>query len=125
MPSRPAQLRIEAGLTDVNGSSLPLTVELRFGTDGSKKRRKYVFSLLRWNRYNKERVFQLEVSQAAKPPKDHHSVSHQHYGEQRSEVPGALTSAGFDELLLYFCRQTSIEFRPPPVDPATLVRRER
>jgi hypothetical protein len=119
------QFRLTAGLTTAQGERVPLTVELRFLTDVNNKRRKYVFSLLRQVRYKKERVFQLEISQPPKPAKDKHSASHEHHGEERVDVSEVLAAGRFDELLLYFCSQTKVEFRPPPVDPTTLVKRKR
>jgi hypothetical protein len=92
-----------------------MAVELNFTHSSAKK--KYVFSVFPLDRSSTERVYQLEVTQALRKPKDTHGHSHEHIGDQRFIGPASWRNWSYDEVLAYFCAQTNITFLPFPPCP--------
>jgi hypothetical protein len=120
---RPGTFTINAGLIDRLGRATPLTVELLCQGKTRRAKRGYLFTVLRRNRYNIERVYQLGIIQTSKEIKDKHSWPHEHVGNMRSQCPEQALDWDYDETFDYFCGRTNISFLPAPSDPLRLFSR--
>lgn len=118
VPGRHRQCSTGAGLMDDHGRRTELFVDLRFHQNPACNERNYLFSVLKRNRYGTDRVYQLAVRQAPKPPKDVHKRPHEHWGSSRIPGHDDWVNWNFDELLRHFCSRTNITFQPQPEDPA-------
>jgi hypothetical protein len=113
----PGKYWIKAGLADEFGQATGLTVELRCRLAPKGKTKHFVFTVFRRKPYWTDRIYQLEANQARKSLKDRHEVSHEHVGDARILGPDSWNTWKFEQILLYFCGQTNIDFEPRPSAP--------
>jgi hypothetical protein len=104
---------IDGGLIDENGVSTGLYVSLQFQRSISTGLCKYVFTVFKLEPGGAQRVYQLEVKQHPKPPKDLHAWSHEHIGTTRKTGDAEWQKWDYSDVLSYFCDQTNIKFVPP------------
>lgn len=106
-----------AGLVDENEVPLALEVELKCIRHQTAGKRRFVFSVFKREKYGLEIVYQLDVTQSARPLKDMHRKPHEHMGVRRTVGAADWREWGYDEVLAYFCEQTHIVFDDAPVPP--------
>jgi hypothetical protein len=108
---------LSVGLLDEAGLATSLVVELRYTHSAPVATTRYLFSVLIRERYGQQRVYQLEVTQAPRDPKDAHQRSHEHIGDLRLTGHSRWRRWSYHEVLAYFCAQTNITFDPIPSKP--------
>ena len=64
-----------------------------------------------------ERVYQLDIEQFHKQPKNTHDLPHEHLGDNRIRGEATWSSWTFSEVLQYFTKRTKIVFQPPVKHP--------
>lgn len=105
------------GAVDAEGVGVGMYVELIYRHGFRTNMTTYLFTLFKRHPYGKERVYQLEVTQAPRPVKDLHKQSHEHMGAARSIGSASWATWAYDEVLAYFCAQANVKFIPVPSDP--------
>ena len=108
---------LEGGLIDSMGLATELYVSLKYRRRGKSRLVSYTFSVLRRNRKEVERVYQLTINRTGKPIKDKHRQPHEHIGASRRNGCPEWQEWSYDQVLAYFCAQTNITFVPTPVNP--------
>lgn len=109
--------RLCVGVLDQTGLATPLVVELRYMHNAQTATTRYRFSVLIRERYTQQRMYQLEVTQAPRNPKDAHRLSHEHIGDLRLIGHARWRGWSYYEVLAYFCARTNITFDPVPSHP--------
>jgi hypothetical protein len=115
--TQPGTFTIQAGLTDADGVGRQMEVSLNFRRSAKTGILYYKFTVFKRHPYGLERVYQLDIVQSRRPIKDVHKRSHEHMGDCRIDGNASWDNWSFDDVLLYFCQQTNIDFSPPPPDP--------
>ncbi|WP_119154170.1 hypothetical protein [Caldimonas tepidiphila] len=112
--TQPHSLSTETGLVDADGIRTGLHVKLIFSRSPSTGIVRHIFTVYKRNPWGLTRVYQLEVSKWKKhQPKDKHQLSHEHIGRSRTEGDASWSHWTYDEIIVHFCRQTNITFKPP------------
>jgi hypothetical protein len=109
--------RLTGGVVDEAGRGTHMFVQLDYTHLTKPPLTKFLFSVFIDNGFTTDRVYQLEVVQALRAPKDRHSHSHEHIGDQRVIGHALWQQWDYDEALAYFCAQTHIAFIPVPSRP--------
>jgi hypothetical protein len=117
LPGRRGGRILSVGLLDETGIATPLVVELRCMHAAQASTTRYLFSVLIRERYGQQRVYQLEVNQAPREPKDAHRRSHEHIGDLRLIGHARWRRWSYHEVLTHFCARTNITFDPVPLHP--------
>jgi hypothetical protein len=120
---QPGAFRICSGLTTRQGLPTKLTVDLRLRKGA--KTCTLQFTVLAHDAMGSYRVYQLEINQSRQQIKNRHARSHEHVGSRRFEGPEQWHDWEFDEVFLYFCGQTNIQFQPSPQAPVKLPGRKK
>jgi hypothetical protein len=110
-------LLFSAGLLDENGAATPMHIELRYMHNAQARKTRYQFSVFIRYSYGQQRVYQLEVAQASRNPKDVHGKSHEHVGDLRLIGHARWQHWSYHEVLTHFCARTHITFDPIPPRP--------
>ena len=105
-------LETGCGLLDQDGVSLRLLVDLRYRRTEKTNARQYLFTLFQRQPYGLERIYQLDVRQYPRVPKDAHLLPHEHIGKARVTGNAGWANWSYDEAMARFCTMTNIVFRP-------------
>ena len=108
---------LSVGVLEDTGLATSLVVDLRYMHNAQSATTKYLFTVQMRERYGLQRVYQLEVTQAPRDPKDVHQKSHEHIGDLRLIGHARWRRWSYHEVLAYFCAQTNITFDPVPSHP--------
>lgn len=114
---QPDSKMIEAGVTDEDGISARLLVQLIFTRSRKTKLVSYRFTVFQRQPWKMEPAYQLHVSQPPKGFKAAHAKPHEHIGTAREIGDASWASWSYDEVLTRFCAITNITFRPKPPHP--------
>jgi hypothetical protein len=117
LKTQPATSAVGAGVLDEFGLGTRLYVEFLYRRDHKTKFTYYSLTVFKRNAYGRDRVYQLAVNQTAKPLKDRHRLSHEHFGDKRVECEAEWGKWSYDEVIAYFCARTKIVFAPKPPHP--------
>ena len=119
VPAQVYKRKLESGLVDSTGSRTGLYVNLNYLRRARSRFISYTFSVLRGNKFDVDRVYQLTVVCSAKPLKDKHRQCHEHLGNSRYIGDPEWQKWRYDEVLMHFCERANITFVPMPDHPDT------
>lgn len=105
-------LETSCGLLNEEGTNVKLLLDLSFRRSPKTNTIRYVFSVFKRLPRGLDRVYQLDVSQWNRPVADKHNQSHEHVGNARNPGEASWQKWTFEEVMVYFCQQTNITFRP-------------
>lgn len=121
---RPWHQEVECGLLSQDNAGLKtrsgLFIRLEYTLSATTKLRTIQCSVFRSQLGGAQRIYQLTITHSPKKIKDLHSLSHEHYGSERSEPRPEWGSWTFERVMAYFCERTNITFVPPVNNPEEL-----
>lgn len=117
LKQQPGTCVCRAGVLDQEGVAIGLIVELLHRRTQKTRSIKYKFTVFKQEAWGLERVYQLDIEQFHKQPKNTHDLPHEHLGDNRIRGEATWSSWTFSEALQYFTKRTKIVFQPPVKHP--------
>lgn len=110
---QPGTVMASSGLVDQQGIGTGMYVQLVFSRSPKTKMVRFKCTVFQTRHGAQARVYQLDVQQSPKLPKDRHSLPHEHFGAARSPIDSnGCHNWNFEDVLSYFCGATGIRFEP-------------
>ena len=105
---------LSCGLVDSDGVGTGLLLELLFRRSVKTDIEKFVFSVFKLTPHGRLRTYQLDIEKFKSPPKNLHSMPHEHFGDKRIIGTSDWFNWSYEEILYRFCSQTGVKFLPAP-----------
>lgn len=109
---QPGLTVLEHGLISEGGVGSGQYVQLQFRRSQKTGMCCYKFTVFQLNAGGPLRVYQLDVRQHTRMPRNAHSLSHEHLGDKRTPLSPDANHWTYSDVLTTFCGRTNITFDP-------------
>lgn len=117
IPELPTAVTSAFGVTDKDGKRLRgIVADFTVKSTARPPTIHYVFTIYKTEFTAMRRVYQLDVQQGGRKNRSAHALPHEHLGRERRR-DAAWISLPYEELLKYFCEQTSLTLIKDLPDP--------